>query len=108
MLGERISPTRTTELTLDGAGPSAPDVPAHLHERYGAHAADVLALARNEDLDRPLLPGLPYVEAEVVYAARHELAVKVDDVLERRTRASVETRDGGRSAAARIEELLAT
>lgn len=90
VLRERVPPTRTTELTLDGA------------ER----SADVLALARKLDLDRPLIDGLPYLEAEVPYAARYELAATVDDVLERRTRASVETRDGGRSAAARIEELL--
>jgi len=108
VLGERIPSTRTTELTLDGTGPSAPGVPAHLHERYGAHAADVLALAREQDLDRPLVEGLPYLEAEVAYAARHEMAATVDDVLDRRTRASIETRDGGRSAAPRIEELLAT
>jgi glycerol-3-phosphate dehydrogenase len=108
VLGERIPPTRTTELTLVGAGQSAPDVPARLYERYGAHAVDVLALAHERDLDRPLIEGLPYLEAEVAYAARHELAATVEDVLERRTRASVETHDGGRSAAARIEELLAT
>jgi glycerol-3-phosphate dehydrogenase len=86
VLGEPLPHTRTTTLTLVGA------------ER----AQRVRELA----LDTPLLDGLPYVEGDVVYAARHEMALTVDDVLARRTRASVETRDGGRSAAARIEELL--
>jgi glycerol-3-phosphate dehydrogenase len=34
-----------------------------------------------------LHPALPYVKAEVVFAARHEMARTVEDVLARRTRA---------------------
>ena len=38
-------------------------------------------------LGEPLVPGLPYLKAEAVYAARHEMARTLDDVLSRRTRA---------------------
>jgi len=110
--GERVlgalPPSRTTRLTLDGAGPRPADVPAHLYERHGANATRVLELAREQDLDRLLIEGLPYLEAEVAYAARYEMAADAGDVLERRTRASVETRHAGSSSRARIEELLAT
>jgi glycerol-3-phosphate dehydrogenase len=33
------------------------------------------------------VPGLPYLRCEAVYAVTHEMAVSVDDVLTRRTRA---------------------
>ena len=101
----RLPRTRTRELTLDGAGAAPADASAHLRGRHGANAATVLELAREIDLDRPLFEGLPYLEAEVVYAARYELAATVDDVLERRTRASGETRHA-RAVAGRVEELL--
>ena len=38
-------------------------------------------------LGEPLVPGLPYLRAEAVYAARYEMAADLDDVLSRRTRA---------------------
>ena len=44
-------------------------------------------------LAEPLVPGLPYLRAEAVYAARHEMARSVDDVLSRRTRARLLARD---------------
>jgi glycerol-3-phosphate dehydrogenase len=110
-VGERVlgplPASRTEELVLDGAGPVPNHVPAHLRGRHGTYAPHVLELARELDLGRPLVDGLPYLEAEVAHAARYELAVTVEDVLARRTRAAVEVGDGGRSAAARIEELLA-
>lgn len=100
-------PSRTRGLALLGAtaAPVPRDVPPHLHARFGTDAPAVLALAREEGLDRPLVEGLPYLEAEVAWAARRELAVTVEDVLERRTRLATELREP-RAAAARVEELL--
>jgi glycerol-3-phosphate dehydrogenase len=55
---------------------------------YGSDAPAIQELARsNPDLGRRLHPELPYVAAEVVWAARAEMARTVDDVLARRTRA---------------------
>jgi glycerol-3-phosphate dehydrogenase len=45
--------------------------------------------------------------AEVVYAARHEAAFHVADVLVRRTRLSIEARDRGVAAAPVVARLLA-
>ena len=43
-------------------------------------------LADNPKLGQKLHPNLPYIEAEVVWGARHEMAVSVEDILARRTR----------------------
>jgi glycerol-3-phosphate dehydrogenase len=49
---------------------------------------------------------LPYLKAEIVYAATHEGAQSVDDVLSRRTRIAFEASDGGESIAQAIATLL--
>jgi glycerol-3-phosphate dehydrogenase len=55
---------------------------------YGSDAAAIQALAASDaSLAAPLDPALPYIAAEVVWAAREEMARTVDDVLSRRTRA---------------------
>ena len=64
------------------------------------------ASARSSDLLRPLVPGRPFLEAEVTWAARHELALSLDDVLARRTRLAQELPDRGAAIAPRVAELL--
>ena len=55
---------------------------------YGSDALLVQDLIRAEPaLATPLHPALPYCGAEVVWAARAEMARTVEDVLARRTRA---------------------
>ncbi|GGH14527.1 glycerol-3-phosphate dehydrogenase/oxidase [Silvibacterium dinghuense] len=54
---------------------------------YGADAAKVEALAKSDAaLAEPLHPDLPYIGAEVIWAAREEMARTLDDVLARRLR----------------------
>ena len=80
----------------------------HLLDRYGDEAPSVLALADSDPaLRTALIPGLPYIKAEVVYAARYEMAQSVDDVLARRTRARLLARDASASVAAEVAALLA-
>ena len=43
-------------------------------------------IAHDPSLAEALCPGYPYLKADVVYAARYEMAVMVEDVLARRTR----------------------
>jgi len=83
-LGLSLPPSTSHTTPLLGAGerplldlPEA--VARHLYETYGTLAGEVLALG-----ERPLLPGLPYLEGEVVWAVRQELATKPMDVLARR------------------------
>jgi len=103
---------RTAKLAVRGA--QAVDAEAvglvrHLADRYGSEARVVHALI-DEDarLGEPLVAGLPYVRAEVVFAVRHEMAMTVDDVLARRTRARLQGRDASQAAAALVAELMTT
>jgi glycerol-3-phosphate dehydrogenase len=86
----------------------APALLAHLHGRYGTEAGDVLAVADGRpELLEPVVSGLPYVGAEIVYAARSEMARNLDDVLARRTRALIQDARAAAAAAPRIVGLLA-
>jgi glycerol-3-phosphate dehydrogenase len=80
----------------------------HLLGRYGSLIHEVLALvAADPDLGRPLAGAEDYLRAEIVYAASHEGARHLEDVLTRRTRISIETFDRGVASARPAAELLA-
>jgi glycerol-3-phosphate dehydrogenase len=80
----------------------------HLLNRYGSLIGEVLDLIRADpELSAPLPGADDYLEAEVVYAATHEGARHLDDVLTRRTRASIESWDRGLAAADRAARLMA-
>ncbi|MGF2207823.1 glycerol-3-phosphate dehydrogenase/oxidase [Streptomyces albidoflavus] len=106
--------SRTANLPLlGGAGYDAEAVAAsgglaaHLGERYGTEARFVGDLiAEDPSLAEPVVAGQPYTKAEVVYAARAELARSVDDVLSRRTRARLFARDASAEAAAAVGTIL--
>ena len=60
---------------------------AHLIHAYGSNYRQLIELMReDEQLRRPLIEGLPHLCAEIVYAARSEMALTLADVLARRTR----------------------
>ncbi len=80
----------------------------HLLRRFGAAVDDLLALVRSRpELGRPLPGADDYLAVEVVYAASHEAALHLDDVLTRRTRISIETWDRGVEAAEPAARLMA-
>jgi glycerol-3-phosphate dehydrogenase len=74
-------PCRTRQLPIRGPKPSAGPSP-QLH------------------------PALPYTEADIVHAARHEMARTVEDVLARRTRALFLNARAAIAMAPRVAELL--
>jgi glycerol-3-phosphate dehydrogenase len=118
----RARPSRTGDLLLVGALDEVerPAVAAELERtsglerdvvdqllgRHGREAGAVVALGRELDLLRPLAPGHRYLEAEVAWAAREELALSLDDVLARRTRLALETLDHGAGAGPRVAAIL--
>ncbi|GAB3607712.1 glycerol-3-phosphate dehydrogenase/oxidase [Conyzicola nivalis] len=72
----------------------------HLLNRYGVLTDELLDLIRERpELLEPLPGADDYIGAEVVYAATHEGALHLEDVLARRTRISIEAWDRGVSAA---------
>jgi glycerol-3-phosphate dehydrogenase len=80
----------------------------HLLGRYGALTGEVLDLILAEPgLGKPLAGADDYLRAEVVYAASHEGARHLDDVLARRTHVSIETWDRGLSVAGEAAGLMA-
>ncbi|MBU6146796.1 MAG: glycerol-3-phosphate dehydrogenase/oxidase [Actinomycetales bacterium] len=86
----------------------APEVVDHLLRRHGDRTEDVLSLTvADPSLAERLDPTARYLRAEVVHAAQQEGARSVADVLERRTRLAVETRDAGSSLADDVAALLA-
>jgi glycerol-3-phosphate dehydrogenase len=85
---------------------------APLASRYGHTAEKVLQTAGERgELAQPIIPGLPDLLAEAPFAARHEQARSVADVLLRRTRlgllAGREVTADGREVPRRIARALA-
>jgi glycerol-3-phosphate dehydrogenase len=75
---------------------------------YGTDAEKVAQLAHDQpELARPLHEALPICGAQIVWAARHELARTLDDVLARRTRALFLNVRAARAMAPAAAHLLA-
>ena len=80
----------------------------HLLNRYGSLLPELLEMiAARPELARPLDSAPEYLQVEAVYAASHEGALHLDDILARRTRISIETWDRGVAAASEVAALVA-
>jgi glycerol-3-phosphate dehydrogenase len=80
-------PSNTAGLRLHGWRQNSVEADGPL-AAYGADAPELTRLcAEREEWNEPLHPFLPYRRGEVIWAARHEAARCVEDVLARRTRA---------------------
>jgi glycerol-3-phosphate dehydrogenase len=76
--------------------------------RYGSCVDDLLRLIRKRpELGRPVEGAGGYLGAEIVYACTHEGAVRLDDVLARRTRTAIQVRNRGLTAAPYAAQLMA-
>lgn len=120
-LGRDVPRSITQSLPLDGcrALPGASDIGAlaealgsdrrtarHLLRRHGSNVQHLVAMVEaDRDLLEPLHPERPYIAAEVAWAAQHEQPRGVADVLERRTRLSMEVADP-RAAEGLVREVL--
>ena len=80
-----------------------------LLRRYGSRIHELIELIqRQPELAEPLEGAPGHLAAEIHYAASHEGALHLDDVLTRRTRISIETFDRGVVAARPTARILAT
>ncbi|MGB3298110.1 MAG: glycerol-3-phosphate dehydrogenase/oxidase, partial [Phormidesmis sp.] len=67
----------------------------YLFMLYGARVFNLLALIDDAPaLAEPIVPGLPDIKAQVVYAVRSELALQVADICRRRTMLSIQANYG--------------
>ena len=84
------------------------DTATHLCGVYGARAPELgAAIAKDRTLGERMDPELPYVWAEVDFAARRDLARTVDDVLARRVPLLLVSRDQGLGVCERVAAMLA-
>src|SRR5208337_3125979 len=75
---------------------------------YGSDAPFIQEIIRRDaSLGEPMHPALPYCAAEVVWAAREEMARSVEDVLARRTRALFLNARAAIQMAPRVAQILA-
>lgn len=79
-----------------------------LTRAYGTRANRVLDLVeRDPRLGRRVMGERPHLLAEAVYSVQSEMAIHVEDVLFRRMRIGLETRDGTPDAARRVADVMA-
>jgi glycerol-3-phosphate dehydrogenase len=99
-------PSGTAELHLHGW--SAEVEPTVDWAVYGSDAAALSRLSEERpEWKEPLHPRLPYRACEAVWAARHEMARTVEDVLARRTRALLLDARASVEAAPAVARLMA-
>ena len=80
----------------------------HLLNRYGSLISEILDLIKEvPSLGKKIDSDLPYLKAEIYYAASHEGACTVDDVISRRTRIAFEAHNQGLDLADAIAEIIA-
>ena len=115
-----VKPCRTHDMKLlgadgyraDGAADLArdfglpADVAQHLNRSYGDRAPVVAGIARDMGLSARLAEAHPYIEAEVIYAMRHEGAQRVADVLCRRMTLTHVDTQAAHAAIARVADLM--
>jgi glycerol-3-phosphate dehydrogenase len=85
----------------------APATLARLVATYGSETEAVLAgVAADPRLAAPVAPGAALLAAEVHYAIEHEMALGVEDVLDRRTRLLLFARDQGLGAVEGVAAIM--
>jgi glycerol-3-phosphate dehydrogenase len=100
-------PSRTQELKLHGW--TFDRAPSEWEQVYGSDLEFLQAIsAEDAALESLIHPRLPFRRREVVWAARHEMARTVEDVLARRTRALFLDARAAIEAAPLVAGLLAT
>ncbi len=98
---------KTQELAIHGCK-TAVDYNDHLYV-YGSDMEVVLDLLNeNPEWVKKMHPRLDYIQAEVIWAVRHEMARKVEDVLARRLRALFLDARAAIEMAPTVAKLMAT
>jgi glycerol-3-phosphate dehydrogenase len=103
---DRIAASLSAAAPTSPGGPLDPAVAARLVARHGTQAPEVVELGRANRLLGRLVDGEEHLEAEVAWAARHELALSIDDVLARRMRIVHELPDRAAAIAPRVAAIL--
>ncbi|MBA2760506.1 MAG: glycerol-3-phosphate dehydrogenase/oxidase [Segetibacter sp.] len=96
---------KTKNIRIHGC--AEPGSKSHL-SLYGTDEEKIKELIKQSpSLAKPIAQSMPYTEAEVIWAARHEMARTVEDVLARRLRILFLDAKAAMGAAERVAELMA-
>lgn len=82
------------------------DVAKHLNSFYAGNAHIVCEIAKKQGLNGRLAEGYPYIEAEVVYATRYELALHATDAIVRRIPLALQDLDAAKEALPKVIQLM--
>lgn len=103
--GEKIPESKSLDMKIHGATSRVPEGHWGI---YGFDAIPIQELAReNKAWGELLHPDFPNIQAEVIWAVREEMAVKVEDVLSRRIRILILDAQAAIEAAPKVAELMA-
>jgi glycerol-3-phosphate dehydrogenase len=103
--GLTLAPSRSKDILLHGFAKSIPE--GHWSV-YGSDAVLIQDLAKNDQhLSEKIHPDFPNILAEVVWAVRNEMAVKVEDVLSRRIRMLILDAQAAMDSAEKVAKLMA-
>ena len=91
---------------LKGADRMEPALAAASVHATAPRRTAILALGAERGLLDRLHPDADHLEAEVAWAVEQELALSLDDILARRLRLAIETRDHGASVATRVAAIV--
>jgi glycerol-3-phosphate dehydrogenase len=97
---------RTHHIAVFGAGDNHDSMDRF--SIYGMQSREINRLiSENPDLGNTLHPDLPYAKAEIIWICRNEMAVRLEDVLARRTRALFLDARASREMANTVAEIMA-
>ncbi|WP_158857817.1 glycerol-3-phosphate dehydrogenase/oxidase [Lunatibacter salilacus] len=102
-----INPAESTSKDIHLHGYTTDLLEGHT-QVYGLDARNIAALAAENPAWSELLhPRYPYTAAEVVWAIREEMALKVEDILSRRMRVLILDAKAAKEMAPRVAEIMA-
>lgn len=103
--GEKIKNSKSLDMKIHGATNRVPDGHWGI---YGFDAKPIQDLVKeNKSWEAKLHPDFPNIEAEVIWAVREEMAVKLDDVLARRIRMLFLDAQAAMDTAPKVARLMA-
>ncbi len=103
--GLSILPSQSLEMKIHGF---IQKIPSGHWAIYGSDAEKIKKLAEeNPELQEKIHPSFPNILAEVVWACRHEMALKVEDILSRRIRMLILDAKAALDSAEKVASLMA-
>ena len=103
--GEKPAPSNSLDMKIHGY---TEQLPSGHWQLYGSDAKAIQKLAsENSELAEKLHPDFPNIAAEVIWAVRNEMAMKVEDVLSRRIRILILDAQAAIDSAEKVAQIMA-